>query len=262
MKSRFGFLIALLLFLATAQGQTWQLGLRLGATANSWQVSNTFAYPEVNNNTVGISGTLAPETATYQYRWGVDFGLAVKYEISAPWHVLSGLYFSQKNLASAIERSATQITETIALEMSTYHIQIPVRVGYAINTGKNQKLIPQIGGYLSAGLGGDYTAQIEVQEYTGELPGIESRTELGAVNYVNSINDQNATEYVFSNTYFLNRIDFGLQLGGSYIFKDFFVSAYYSVGIVDTDPVILIFNQNNVTNRYNRTLTLAVGYFF
>ena len=262
-KNRLLLILSLAVGALSAEAQNFEIGVSLGATANSWYVSNTFAYPEINRNSIGISGVAANETATYQYNWGLDLGFPVKIAILEPVALHSGLFLSQKNIRSSINRNSPELEESIELDMSTYLLRMPLSLGYRFELGEHQSLSPNLGAYLAIGLGGDYTAEVNVESYTGEASGIEDRQVQGAVTYSTGIDEDNAPEYIFSNSYYLNLIDLGFHFGLKYRYRKAELSAAFNMGLVDTDPAILLnIIDDTQTNRYNRTLLLTAAYYF
>jgi hypothetical protein len=245
-----------------ATAQKFKIGFSLAATNHTWTVANANV-PEINRNTIGLSGLAAPEIATYTRRWGFQLGLPILLQFQDEISLSSGLFLTQKNLGSSINRNSFELEEQIDLEMTAYYFKIPVELRYTIPLNKKQSVFIGGGVYLGLGLGGDYSAQIDVLRYTGEFEGIEDREIFGSVDFTTGIDQGNVTEYVVSTAYFLNFIDVGLSFNLGYQWGKFYTRAAYDFGLIDTDPVFLInIVDETVTNRYNRTFILEVGCYF
>jgi hypothetical protein len=55
----------------------------------------------------------------------------------------------------------------------------------------------------------------------------------------------------------------GFSFNVGYQFGEFYTRAAYDLGLIDRDPVFTLnIVDDTVTNRYNRTFILEVGYYF
>jgi hypothetical protein len=197
---------------------------------------------------LSLSKIASEEDEDMKSKLGMIIGVGLNYQVNDMFSVQPELQFVQKGFRIDESSSFDGYTEKIEGKISINYLEIPVLVRTSFGSD-NFKFFVNAGPSLGIGLGGktqfDYSFSDGIDNF--------STSGSGKVKFGDEPDDNE------DDTYFDNRIDFGLQLGGGFmIAKKVAIDIRYGLGLTN-----LVKKQDGMTaeeaKSKNRVIQFTVG---
>lgn len=141
-----------------------------------------------------------------EYKAGLAAGLAAQFDINRGWYASAVLQLSSRNYESG---NFLNDGNSLYVKQNLNYVELPIHLGYAVNCGKNVKLLFEAGPYFALGAWGKSTTFSNGRESASTT----------------SFSDMN-----------LHRFDWGLGLSvGTELFRHYQLKVGYNHGMMDTN---------------------------
>ncbi|MDR2921399.1 MAG: PorT family protein [Tannerella sp.] len=200
---------------------------------------------------IGIKGGLTisdfSNVSTTYKNTGYKIGASVQYMFST-WGIQSGIYTTEKGVASSRGYLHEEKFYPVSLEISPRYLELPISAVYKIPVDRNVNIEINLGGYLAYGIGGRGLLVME---------GLQTMYGINVFDNV-EIDNQDLGYMSFKGA---NHFDYGLSSGISMNVYGITIHANYDLGlgkVFNTFPI----QRDNHRSTKNRTFWIGTGYNF
>lgn len=230
MKTKFYFMLVLILFSAAKMSAQFRLGAEIGMNVSSLAII-------ANSHNVDVTG-----------------GVSVDYLFKNGVMLQSGLSYSSKGASGLWDRyNYSSVLRHANIHLG--YLEIPLMVGYRIPLMEKVHLVPSIGTYFAYGVVGCGDLDIIVSDESGSARPAES--------WDNPFKDFKKEGFVDTEIKAFDRFDSGLRFGLSGEISDFVISFAYDLGLKKVWSGFDTPSYKTSTHKMkNRTASISVGYKF